>query len=250
MNSNQFNFSLPKWTESVFGPGTDFEWASNRHIRTHSLTPELFRYTYGYLIREIFDHCAAKINGTLLPNRTMFVYSAHDKTIANILNIFSLFALFGYHVPPHASSLHFDLYKTIDNQFYLQLMYKRNDKPMLLRMPRCGIRCSIDELRQMYHEIIPVGDFEEECQLPFYIKIVAIYNIYGPDNGKGKIHKSNGIFYSNVCIYIFHQRLGLQIGLSIAVIAPIIFIFLWIYFSSKSRRNAQNLHRNMEITKA
>lgn len=147
------------------------------------MTPALFRYTHGYLIREIFDHCVAKINGKLSPNRTMFIYSAHDTNIASILNMFSLFAQFGYHIPPYASSLHFDLYKTIGNQFYLQLSYRRNNEPTILRLPRCGTKCSIEDLRKMYKEIIPTREFEEECQLPFQSRFFEGYNIFGPDDG-------------------------------------------------------------------
>lgn len=168
----------------MFGPGSDFEWAANRHFRTYSMTPELFRYKYGYLIREILDHCTAKMNGKLSPNRTMFIYSAEDTNIASILNIFSLFAQFGYHVPPYASSLHFDLYKTVDNQFYMQMSYRRNNEAILLRLPRCGTRCSIEELRKMYKEIIPVGKFEEECRLPFGTRLSEQYTIFGPDAGE------------------------------------------------------------------
>lgn len=119
------------------------------------------------------------MEGKLSPDRAMFIYSAHDRNIANILNIFNLFAQFGYQVPPYASSLHFDLYRTIDNQFYLQLTYRRNDMPMLLRFPRCGTKCSIEDLRQMYQEIIPAGEFEEECRLPFHMKIIRGYDIFG-----------------------------------------------------------------------
>lgn len=177
-------FRLPKWTDSVFGSGTDFEWASDRHFRTYSLTPELFRYTYGNLIREIFDHCTAKIEGTLSPNRTMYIYSVHDTSIVSILNIFGLFAQFGYRIPPYASSIHFDLYTTSDSQYYLQLTYRHSNQPTLLRFPGCGTKCSIEDLRKMYREIIPVGDFEDECRLPLYIRLIEGYKIFGPDDGE------------------------------------------------------------------
>lgn len=174
---------LPKWTESVFGPGTDFEWTADRHFRTYSSTPDLFRYTYGFLLREIFDHCTAKMEGTLAPNRTVFLYSAHDTNIVNFLNAFGLFAQFGYHAPPYASSLHFDLYKTTDNKFYMQLVYRHSNEPTLLRFPRCGTKCSIEDLRRMYKELITVADFEEECRLPFHLRLMEGYNIFGPDDG-------------------------------------------------------------------
>lgn len=148
------------------------------------MTPQIFRWTYGYLIREIFDHMSAKIDGTLSPNRAMFIYSAHDMNIASILNIFSLFAQFGYRAPPYASSLHFDLYKTKDNQHYMQLTYRYDNKPKLLKFPGCGTNCSMEDLRRMYNEIIPTAEFEEECRLPFHIRLIEGYNVFGPDDGK------------------------------------------------------------------
>lgn len=202
---------LPKWTESVFGPGTDFEWAANRYLRSYSTTPEIFKYTYGnynigmfmkvrsvlimssivfcrpqsgYLIREIFDQFTAKIDGTLSPNRTVYLYSAHDMNIASILNIFGLFGQFGYRAPPYASSLHFDLYKTKENQHYMQLTYRYDNEPKLLRFPACGTRCSMEDLRRMYKELLPIAEFEKECRLPFHIRLLEGYSIFGPDDGE------------------------------------------------------------------
>lgn len=177
-------FRLPKWTDSVFGPGTDFEWIFNRYFRSYSMTPELFRYTYGYLLREIFDHCTAKINGTLSPNRSMFLYSAHDTNIAALLDVFKLFAQFGYRAPPFASSLHFDLYKTMGNQFHMQLTYRYDNESKLLRFPGCGTKCSMEDLYRMYKELIPTAEFEEECRLPFHIRLIEGYNVFGPGSGK------------------------------------------------------------------
>lgn len=53
-------------------------------------TPELVRLRSGFLIKEILERCAQKINGTLTPDRSMWIYSAHSSTLATMLNGFGL----------------------------------------------------------------------------------------------------------------------------------------------------------------
>lgn len=48
---------------------------------------------------------------------------------------------------------------------------------MLLKFPVCSAKCSIEDLREIYKEIIPTASFEEECRLPLHIKILEGYNI-------------------------------------------------------------------------
>lgn len=56
-----------------------------------SETPELARYTSGFLLKEILQHFDQKIKSTLQPNRTLWLYGAHDYTIANLLNSLGIF---------------------------------------------------------------------------------------------------------------------------------------------------------------
>lgn len=44
------------------------------------------RLKSGFLFKEILDHFSMKINSTLKPDRSLWVYSAHDITIINLLN--------------------------------------------------------------------------------------------------------------------------------------------------------------------
>lgn len=69
---NLKNKTLSKWAKVVFGPGTQFEWASNRYFQIYTSTPELARLSYGFFIREIFDRCFEVIKGTLSPNRSLW----------------------------------------------------------------------------------------------------------------------------------------------------------------------------------
>lgn len=85
------NFRLPAWTKKVFFPGGDFEWGFNRYFQTYTMTTEMRRLYSGFFIREVLDHCTEKLKGTLSPNRSLFIYAAHDTTIASLLNSFGLF---------------------------------------------------------------------------------------------------------------------------------------------------------------
>lgn len=54
-------------------------------------TPQLARLKYGFLIKEIFEHFAKKVEGTLEPNRSLWLYSAHDFTVSGVLNSLGMF---------------------------------------------------------------------------------------------------------------------------------------------------------------
>lgn len=110
-------------------------------------TPELVRLRSGFLIKDILERTAKKINGTLEPKeRSLYMYSAHSSTLATMLNGFGLNEVFfinsfdlltrdfnfssihfQLNLPPYASSLHFELFKTATNKYYLQFFYRKPD---------------------------------------------------------------------------------------------------------------------------
>lgn len=120
-------------------------------------TPELVRIRSGFLIKDILERTAKKINGTLEPTeRSLYMYSAHSSTLATMLNGFGLNEVkywnffvrlleqtnfkrklrFQLNLPPYASSLHYELLKTSANKYYLQFIYRKPDvehpKPMII----------------------------------------------------------------------------------------------------------------------
>lgn len=72
-------------------PGGSFEWAANFLFKISTITTEMARLRFGFLIREILDRFSAKVNSTLTPDRSIWIYSAHDATLAGILNALQLF---------------------------------------------------------------------------------------------------------------------------------------------------------------
>lgn len=83
--------SLPEWTSDIFVPGGELEWIANFSFQESTDTIEMARLKAGFLLREILNRCNAKANSTLKPDRSIWMYSAHDTTIGNILNSLGLF---------------------------------------------------------------------------------------------------------------------------------------------------------------
>lgn len=58
-------------------------------------TPQLARLKVGLLLKEILERFQNKTLGGLTPNRSLFIYSGHDTTVANLLNILGVFKIIG-----------------------------------------------------------------------------------------------------------------------------------------------------------
>lgn len=69
-------------------------------------------------------------------------------------------------MPQYAASLHFELYKSNENEHYLQLFYKNSDDEHLLplNITKCGEKCPLNQFYELFRHIIP-GDFDIECRL-------------------------------------------------------------------------------------
>lgn len=54
----------------------------------------------------------------------------------------------------------------------MQVSYRSNKNETLIKFPVCGVKCSIEDIRRIYHNILPLDElnFDEECRLPFYIR--------------------------------------------------------------------------------
>lgn len=71
------------------------------------------------------------------------------------------------HLPPYASSLHFELYKNAEGEYFVQLFYRKSkeEHPLSMEIPQCGEKCPLNQFIALYSDIIP-GEFESECRLP------------------------------------------------------------------------------------
>lgn len=71
------------------------------------------------------------------------------------------------HYPPYASSIHLELYKSNQNEHYVQIFYReaQEEYPTPMNIPGCGIRCPLDQFYNVYKSIMPEHDFDTECKL-------------------------------------------------------------------------------------
>ncbi|GAB0094173.1 prostatic acid phosphatase [Sergentomyia squamirostris] len=155
------NKTLPKWTQSVY-PG-DMPWISAKSFSTYCSTPELARLKAGPILREILHRFRNKTEDSLKPNRSLWIYSAHDTTVANLLNILGLFD--PPHSPPFAACVMMEM-RLIDNQPYISVYYKNTTaEPEAMNIPNCGPSCPLDKMFTLYEDLLPT-DWESECKLP------------------------------------------------------------------------------------
>lgn len=87
------HFRLPEWTNKVFVPGGEMEWVANFAFQFDTNTPEMAKLKTGFFLRDILKRFTDKINSKLSPDRSIWIYSAHDITIANVLNSLGLFTV-------------------------------------------------------------------------------------------------------------------------------------------------------------
>ncbi|KAJ6626582.1 Prostatic acid phosphatase, partial [Pseudolycoriella hygida] len=158
------SFELPYWAINALESNSTMEYLAAFHLQAFTSSTELRKLEVGFVIKEMLDRFNSKSLAALQPNRSLWVYSAHDLSIVNILNGLGLYEL---HIPPYASSLHFELYENGTN-FYIQIFYRKDNEEILspLRVPNCGVKCSLHEFYKLYDEILPdqFEDYSAACQ--------------------------------------------------------------------------------------
>lgn len=136
-------------------------FASNFAFQTPTYNRKLARLKCGPLLKDILKRFSDKSKHKLKPNRSLWIYSAHDTTIANLLNTLNLFQL---HSPPYAATILLEM--RIDNKKPLiSVFYKTtNEDPKPLEIPNCGIQCPLAKMYQLYNNVIP-EDWDSECNI-------------------------------------------------------------------------------------
>lgn len=155
------NFTLPEWTKQVYPE--PLRSISARSFSTKTNTPMLARLKTGPLIQEMLQRFRNKAANTLKPNRTVWVYSAHDTTVANVLNTLRLFDL---HNPPFTACIMLELRQsTSGDEPYVSVYYKNStEEPEPMAIPTCGKRCPLNQMFAVYSAILP-DNWQRECQV-------------------------------------------------------------------------------------
>ncbi|XP_033162482.1 prostatic acid phosphatase isoform X1 [Drosophila mauritiana] len=158
---NLYNMTLPEWTKKVYGR-EELTYVANFAFAISSYTRKLARLKAGPLLKDIFQRFKEKSSGSLKPDRSMWVYSAHDTTVASVLNALKLFEL---HSPPYTACIMMELRVDETNTPLVSIFYKNTTaEPLPLDIPGCGPSCPLAKLVNIYEDVLPV-DWERECKL-------------------------------------------------------------------------------------
>lgn len=85
-----YNKSLPEWTHKIY-PSEDLTYVAKFTFAIATYTRQLARLKTGPLIKEMLQRFSEKSKGKLNPDRSVWIYSAHDTTVANVLNTLNLY---------------------------------------------------------------------------------------------------------------------------------------------------------------
>lgn len=75
----------------VMDPNGAFESLAQYYYQIFTLTTEMKKIMSGFLLREILERCSKKFQSLLSPDRSLWMYFAHDVTILNMLNSLGLY---------------------------------------------------------------------------------------------------------------------------------------------------------------
>lgn len=157
---NLYNKTLPEWTASVF-PGKLKSLAA-KSFTVSAYNKILQRLKSGLLLGEMIDHMEKKSKNALVPDRKVWMYSAHDETLANMLMTLNIF---DPHCPPYTATILLELRVNVKNQYFVTVSYKNNsDEPVLLTLPGCIALCPLNQFIALTKDVVPIN-WEQECTL-------------------------------------------------------------------------------------
>eukprot|EP00042_Codosiga_hollandica_P039430 m.330534 g.330534 ORF g.330534 m.330534 type:complete len:463 (-) comp55610_c0_seq4:234-1622(-) len=130
--------------------------------------PERRMLSGGFFLQNLIQVCKAKI-ASPSQNPNFYMYSAHDTTIASVLetlnpNYWNALA------PPYASALFFELYLDSNNSPFVQVRYKNHSEltewvypGQILLVPGCAsTNCSLSQFESSLAGLMP-GDWATAC---------------------------------------------------------------------------------------
>ncbi|CAN2389695.1 Belongs to the histidine acid phosphatase family [Pristimantis euphronides] len=155
------NYTLPKWaTKDVMDKLSQIGDIGMSSLYGVYEQHEKSKLQGGVLVSSILNNltlAAANQYGY----KKLIMYSAHDTTVAALqmaLNVSN------GRVPPYAACHIFELYRTGDREYMIE-MYYRNDssvRPHLLTLPGCNSSCPLAKFKELTSPII-VENWEKEC---------------------------------------------------------------------------------------
>ncbi|XP_043281276.1 lysosomal acid phosphatase-like [Venturia canescens] len=155
---SRYNKTLPPWTQSVYPE--KMEPLARFSFRLQAYNKILQRLKSGPLLGEIIEHMKEKSKNAMVPDRKVWMYSAHDDTIANFLMTLNIFDT---HCPPYAAAVLLELREDPKGKHVVTVFYKNTtDEPKLLTIPGCLAACPLQDFIKLTKSVVP-ENWEKEC---------------------------------------------------------------------------------------
>ncbi|XP_012230813.1 prostatic acid phosphatase-like isoform X2 [Linepithema humile] len=158
---NLYNKTLPEWTKSVFPD--KLKPLAILSFMTETYDKILQKLKSGPLLGEMINHMVKKAQKTLKPDRKVWVYSAHDETVANMLMTLNLFEP---HCPPYAATILMELRTNSKNEYFVTVSYKNStEEPILMTLEGCTTLCPLDKFVNLTKSAVieTLQEWELEC---------------------------------------------------------------------------------------
>lgn len=159
-----YNYTLPEWTNKVYPTG--MQELAQLSFAVPCYTRELTRLNTGLLINEFIEHMHESISENAdneKKRKKVWMYSAHDTTVANVL---SALRLFEHHCPPYASTVILELKHNENGLRYVNVLYKNSTEARQMRLPECDENCPLNNFVALLRDVtITPDEWEEDCEL-------------------------------------------------------------------------------------
>ncbi|ENN71660.1 prostatic acid phosphatase [Dendroctonus ponderosae] len=156
------NFTLPNWTNTVY-PKKMQPWAA-LSFATATFNEKLARLKSGPFFNELITYFKNRTDtpkGAQYYSPKFLMYSAHDTTVANLLNSMGAFE---YHCPPYTATIIFELHKPSQGSPYLNIFYKNTSEALPVKLETCDINCDFQSFQKIMAPItISVAEWKSEC---------------------------------------------------------------------------------------
>jgi len=160
---NATGLTLPPWTQQVFpGDGT-FKKLRDLSFTVDTLTEELKRLKGGPWLKEIIAHSDAIASNEDDDHVKLYIYSAHDTTVAPMLHTMGVF---NGVAPPYASMIMVEMMEVQNQGLMIQVLYHNESghEPYVMTIPGCQPLCPLDKFKQLTSRYIP-DNILDECGL-------------------------------------------------------------------------------------
>ncbi|KAL1465232.1 hypothetical protein WDU94_004819 [Cyamophila willieti] len=160
------NLTLPEWTQPIYPE--PMRTVASFSFGMPASTPALKRLKGGPLLDDIVRHMVAKSKDKL-KKKKLWVYSAHDTTVSNLLNTLNVFDL---QCPPYASTVMIELHEDQD-EYYVNVVYKNSSTPYQLSIPGCNFDCRLDQFVSLTKPVtVSETQWEKECHAHHLLDIL------------------------------------------------------------------------------